>query len=156
MEPPNALTIAWTGIVNTRPAMTYISMQKSRNSYELIDQTGEFVINLVPQSMVKAADFCGVRSGRDMDKFAHCGFTPQQRAGVGAWGIEQGAINVECHVSKRIELGSQERCLSDSVGGHVDEELSDESGKLHIGRADLRAYADGAYYAVSRRIGTLG
>lgn len=156
MEHPNALTVAWTGIVNTKPAMTYISLQKSRYSYELIDQTGEFVINLVPQSMVKAADFCGVRSGRDMDKFAHCGFTPQQMTRVGAPGIEQSPINVECRVSKRIELGSHEMFLSDIVGVHVDEDLIDESGKLHIERADLTAYAHGAYYALSSRIGTFG
>ena len=156
MEHPNALTVAWTGIVNTKPAMTYISLQKSRYSYELIDQTGEFVINLVPQSMVKAADFCGVRSGRDMDKFAHCGFTPQRMTRVGAPGIEQSPINVECRVSKRIELGSHELFLSDIVGVHVDEDLIDESGKLHIERADLTAYAHGAYYVLSRRIGTFG
>ena len=156
MEHPNALTIAWTGIINTKPAMTYVSLQKSRYSYDLIGQTGEFVINLVPESLVKQTDFCGVRSGRDINKFEYCGFTAQKMAQVSAPGIEECPVNLECRVTQRIQLGTHEMFLAEILNVHVDERLIDQTGKLHIEKAHLAAYAHGAYFALGKQIGTFG
>lgn len=156
LEHPNVLTVAWTGIVNTKPAMTYISLQPSRYSYELIAQNGEFVINLVSQDLVRAADFCGVRSGRDIDKFAACSLTPQKMPHLSAPGICQCPIQMECRVQQRIALGSHEMFLANICGVLVENALMDADGKLHIARAQLAAYAHGAYYALGRQLGTFG
>ncbi len=153
---PNVLTVAWTGIVNTKPAMTYVSLQPTRYSYGLIAQSGEFVINLVPQNLVRAADFCGVRSGRDVDKFAACALTPQKMPHLSAPGICECPVQLECRVHQRIALGSHEMFLAKICGVLVEDSLMDASGKMHMERAHLAAYAHGAYYALGRQLGTFG
>lgn len=156
VEAPNLLTIAWTGIVNTRPAMTYISVRPERYSYGLIRESGEFVINLTTVGLVRAADFCGVRSGRELDKFAHCGLTPVPASEVSAPLIEQSPLSLECRVKQILPLGSHEMFLSEIVAVDVDEQLVDREGKLHLSRAGLAAYAHGEYFALGERLGTFG
>ncbi len=156
VEAPNLLTIAWTGIVNTRPAMTYISVRPERYSYGLIRESGEFVINLTTVGLVRAADFCGVRSGRELDKFAHCGLTPVPASEVSAPLIEQSPLSLECRVKQILPLGSHEMFLSEIVAVDVDEQLVDGEGELHLSRAGLAANAHGEYFALGERLGTFG
>ena len=149
VEAPNLLTI-------TRPAMTYISVRPERYSYGLIRESGEFVINLTTVGLVRAADFCGVRSGRELDKFAHCGLTPVPASEVSAPLIEQSPLSLECRVKQILPLGSHEMFLSEIVAVDVDEQLVDREGKLHLSRAGLAAYAHGEYFALGERLGTFG
>ena len=108
LEKPNVMTVAWTGIINTQPSKTYISVRKSRYSYDLIKNSGSFVINLVPSTLVKACDFCGVRSGRDIDKFKVCNLTAETSFSVDAPSIAECPLSLECRVSEIIELGSHD------------------------------------------------
>ena len=123
LEAPTLLTIAWPGIVNTRPAMTYISVRPGRFSYPLIRQSGEFVLNLTTQELVPAADFCGVRSGREVDKFAACGLTPQAASAVSAPLLAESPLSIECRVRQVLELGSHHMFLADVVAVDVEERL---------------------------------
>lgn len=156
MEKPNLFTVAWTGITNTQPPKTYISVRKSRYSYDLIKESGEFVINLTTASMVKAVDFCGVRSGRDLDKFAHCALTPIAANEVSAPMVEQCPLSIECRVTNVIELGSHDLFLADIVSVSAEEALMNESGRLMLDRADLMAYCHGEYFTLGKKIGKFG
>lgn len=156
MEKPNLFTVAWTGITNTQPPKTYISVRKSRYSYDLIKESGEFVINLTTASMVKAVDFCGVRSGRDLDKFAHCSLTPIAANEVRAPMVEECPLSIECRVTQVIELGSHDLFLADIVGVSAEETLMNESGRLMLDRADLMAYCHGEYFTLGKKIGKFG
>ncbi|MCI8649605.1 MAG: flavin reductase family protein [Anaerotruncus sp.] len=153
---PNVFTVAWTGIVNTHPAMTYISVRPERYSYSLISQSGEFVINLTTAALVRAADFCGVRSGREVDKFAACGLTAEPASQLAAPLLAQSPLSVECRVRQRIPLGTHEMFLSEIVAVDVDPSLIDDTGKLHLAKAGLAAYAHGEYFALGERLGTFG
>ena len=132
MEKPNIITVAWTGIVNSQPPMTYISVRPSRYSYELIKQSGEFVINLTPASLVRQADWCGVKSGREVDKFEACKLTPIAANQVSAPLIAECPINLECRVRSVTPLGSHDMFLADIVGVNVDEQYLDENGKPQL------------------------
>lgn len=156
VEKPNVLTVAWTGIINTIPPKTYISVRPSRCSYPLIKESGEFVINLTPASLVKAADFCGVRSGRDTDKLACCGLTAVPADEVSAPMIAECPLCMECRVTDVLPLGSHDMFLADILAVHVDEALVDEAGKLHLNRAGLAAFAHGEYFELGRKLGTFG
>lgn len=156
MDKPNLFTVAWTGITNTQPPKTYISVRKSRYSYELIKQSGEFVINLTRAEMVKAVDFCGVRSGRDIDKFAHCALTPIAASEVSAPMVEECPLSIECRVTQIIELGTHDLFLADIVSVSADETLMDESGRLMLDRANLMAYCHGEYFTLGKKIGKFG
>ena len=156
MEQPNIFTAAWTGIVNTSPAMTYLSIRPQRYSYELIARTGEFVINLTTRALVRAADFCGVRSGRDIDKFAHLQLTKLPASQVSAPLIAESPLHLECKVSQCIPLGSHEMFLANIVAVQVDDQYVDNKGQLHLERADLAAFAHGAYYGLDSCLGTFG
>ena len=155
MEHPNAITIAWTGIVCSDPAMTYISVRPSRYSYGLIKESGEFVINLVPRELAKKADFCGMYTGRKVDKFKKCALTPLKSNDVSAPTIEECPINIECKVSDIIPLGSHDMFLADILSVNVDEKMF-EGDKICINRAHLCAYAHGEYYELAKRIGKFG
>ena len=152
----NILTVAWTGTICTNPAMVYISVRPERYSYAMLRESGEFVINLTTVGLVRAADFCGVRSGRELDKFAHCGLTPVPASEVSAPLIEQSPLSLECRVKQILPLGSHEMFLSEIVAVDVDEQLVDREGKLHLSRAGLAAYAHGEYFALGERLGTFG
>lgn len=156
MEKPNLFTVAWTGITNTQPPKTYISVRKSRYSYDLIKASGEFVINLTTASMVRAVDFCGVRSGRDLDKFAHCALTPIAASEVSAPMVEECPLSIECRVTDVIELGSHDLFLADIVGVSADDTLINENGRLMLDRADLMAYCHGEYFTLGKKIGKFG
>lgn len=156
LEHPNALTIAWTGIINTHPPMTYISVRPSRCSYELIKSSGEFVINLVPSALATAVDFCGMRSGRDMDKLSLVGLTADACEQISAPLLAECPVNLECRVTQILPLGSHEMFLAEILAVHVDDSLIDSSGKLHLERANLLGFAHGEYYELGRRAGTFG
>ena len=156
LEKPNILTIAWTGIINTQPPKTYISIRPERFSYPLIRDSGEFVINLTTKPLVAAADFCGVRSGRDTDKFATCGLDAEPATQLNCPMLSQSPVSLECRVTNVLELGSHHMMLADIVAVNVDESLISKSGKLELDRAELIAFAHGAYYELGRQLGTFG
>lgn len=153
----NIITIAWTGTICSEPAMCYISVRKQRHSYEIIRRTGEFVINLTTEALAKATDWCGVRSGKDFDKFDFCGLTAEPCEHISAPAIAQSPVSIECKVKQIIELGSHDMFIAEVVGVMVDSELIDQnSGKLDLSRAGLLAYAHGEYFALGEQIGTFG
>lgn len=156
IENPNVLTVAWTGIVNTIPPMTYVSVRPSRYSYPLIQQTGEFVINLPKRNLVKAVDFCGVRSGAKVDKFKECGLTPSQASCVSAPCIAQCPLSLECKVTQEIPLGSHVMFLAEIVAVDIDETLVDEQGRWKLEDSGLLAYSHGAYFELGKQLGTFG
>ena len=156
MENPNALTVAWTGITCSDPPMTYISVRPERYSYEIIKNSGEFVINLTTGAMARATDFCGVRSGREIDKLAAAGLTAEPANGVSAPVITQSPLSLECKVRQIIPLGSHDMFLAEIVAVDVEEKLLDEAGKLHLEKAGLMAYSHGEYFAMGKKIGSFG
>ena len=156
MENSNALTVAWTGITCSDPPMTYISVRPERYSYEIIKNSGEFVINLTTGAMARATDFCGVRSGREMDKLAAAGLAAEPANGVSAPVIAQSPLSLECKVRQIIPLGSHDMFLAEIVAVDVEEKLLDEAGKLHLEKAGLMAYSHGEYFAMGKKIGSFG
>lgn len=153
----NMLTIAWTGTVCTDPPMCYISVRKERHSHALISRTGEFVINLTTERLARATDWCGVRSGRDYDKFREMGLTPLAAKHVSAPLIAESPVAIECRVKQCIELGSHDMFLAEVVGVEVDADYIDpETGKFHLDKTGLLAYSHGAYYRLGEQLGTFG
>lgn len=155
-ERDNIITIAWTGIVNTIPPKTYISVRPSRHSYEMIKKSGEFVVNLTPVSLIKTADFCGIHTGAKVDKFERCGLHKATASAVSVPLIEECPLALECKVTDVIPLGSHDMFLADVVAVDVDETLIDKAGKLHLERAGLAAFAHGEYFALGGKIGDFG
>ena len=156
MEKPNVLTIAWTGIVNSDPAMTYISVRKEWFSHSLIEQSGEFVINLTTAALIRATDLCGVKSGRDTDKFALARLTPEPASVLSCPMIAESPLSLECRVTQVLPLGSHDMFLAKIEAVDVEESLLDEKGKLHLSRCGLLAYSHGEYFAQGRRLGSFG
>ena len=156
MEKSNIVTVAWTGILNTIPPKTYISLRPSRYSYEIIKEKGEFVINLTTAELVRTADSCGVYTGRKVDKFAKYGLTKAEAFEVSAPVIGESPLSLECRVTDIVPLGSHDMFIADVVAVDVDESLLDKDGKLHLDRAHLAAFAHGEYFELGRRIGTFG
>lgn len=156
MEEHNVLTAAWTGIVNSEPPMTYVSIRPQRHSHSIIKEKGEFVINLPTEAIVKATDLCGVKSGRDVDKFALAGLTAEPSNLVAAPGIAECPISLECKVREVTHLGSHDMFLADIVAVDVDPKYVDEKGALHMEKAGLLAYAHGAYFGLGKQLGTFG
>ena len=156
VEKPNVLTVGWTGIVATHPAMTYISVRPERFSYPMIKEGGSFVINLPTEKLAKAADFCGVRSGRDVDKFAHCGLTAGAASTVSAPILNESPVNIECRVTQVLKLGSHHMFLAEITAIQVDDAIVDENGRLCLDRAGLIAYAHGEYFSLGEKLGTFG
>ena len=156
MEEHNVLTAAWTGIANSEPPMTYVSIRPQRHSHSIILEKGEFVINLPTEAIVKATDLCGVKSGRDVDKFALAGLTAEPSNLVAAPGIAECPISLECKVREVTHLGSHDMFLADIVAVDVDPKYVDEKGALHMEKAGLLAYAHGAYFGLGKQLGTFG
>lgn len=153
----NIITIAWTGTICSEPAMCYISVRKERHSYKMIKDSGEFVINLTTEALARATDWCGVRSGKDFDKFEYCNLTAERCRNVAAPAIAESPVNIECKVKQVIELGSHDMFIAEVVGVMVDDSLLDpQSGKLDLSRAGLLGYAHGEYYALGEKLGTFG
>lgn len=152
----NILTIAWTGTVCSDPPMVSISVRKSRYSHDIIRDTGEFVINLTNENLVRAADFCGVRSGRDFDKFAECHLTPGEGRTVNAPVIMESPVNIECKVTQMLELGSHDMFLAEVTCVQADERYMDSKGRFHLEDAGLTAYSHGTYFSLGKQLGTFG
>lgn len=155
-EHDNVFTVAWTGIVNTIPPKTYISVRPSRHSYGLIKKSGVFAINLTTAPLVRTADFCGVHTGAKMDKFEQCQLRKEPASAIDCPILADSPLTLECRVTDVIPLGSHDMFLADIVAVDVDESLIGEDGKLHLERAQLAAYAHGDYYELGRRIGSFG
>lgn len=156
MEKTNVLTIGWTGIVCTRPPMTYISVRPERYSHDIIKESGEFVINLTTSAMCRETDFCGVKSGKDMDKLAACGFHTVPAQKVSAPLIEECPLSLECRVTESKLLGSHTMFLAEIVGIDADEKYIDSKGKLNLQQCGLMAFAHGEYFAIGRKLGDFG
>lgn len=155
-EKPNILTIAWTGTICTNPAMLYISVRPERYSYQIIKETGEFVLNLTTEKLAKATDFCGVRSGRGLDKFEEMHLTEEPSKYIEAPGIAESPVNIECKVTQILELGSHHMFLAEVLAVHVDEKYLDDKGKFHLNDTGLMAYSHGEYRKLGEMIGTFG
>lgn len=155
-ETANLITVAWAGTICTQPPRVSISVRPTRHSYGLIKESGEFVINLPTTALAKAADWCGVKSGRDVDKFAAMGLHAAPASKVGCPLLAESPVSLECKVFQRLELGSHDLFLADVVAVDVDEALLDSAGKLHLEKAGLLAYAHGDYYALGKQLGKFG
>ena len=153
----NLVTVAWTGAVCTSPPMCYISLRPERHSYGIIRRTGEFVINLTTERMARAVDWCGVKSGRDCDKFRETGLTPAPAAAVAAPIVAEAPVSIECRVKQILPLGSHDMFLAEVVGVQVDERYVDAaSGRFEMERAGLIAYSHGEYFTLGEAIGRFG
>ena len=152
----NIITIAWTGIVNTIPPKTYISVRPSRYSHTLIKESGVFAINLTTKDLTRSADWCGVYTGAKVDKFARCKLTKETATEIDCPLIAESPLSLECRVTDIIPMGSHDMFLADIVAVDVDEALIDEKGKLRLERAGLVAYAHGDYFELGKRIGNFG
>ena len=152
----NVLTVAWTGIVNTVPPKTYVSIRPKRHSYEILKKHMEFTVNLPTAALVRSVDSCGVYTGAKMNKFERFGLTPEAGSTVKAPVIAECPLSLECRVTDVIPLGSHDMFLADVVAVDVDESLVDESGKLRLDRAGLLAFAHGEYFTLGDKLGTFG
>jgi Conserved protein/domain typically associated with flavoprotein oxygenases, DIM6/NTAB family len=156
MEKSNIITIAWNGILNTIPPIAYISVRPERYSYNIIKESGEFIINLSTAAMIKHVDYCGVYSGNKNDKFQKCNFTKYKSNNVSCPAIGESPLSLECKVRDIVPLGSHHMFTADIVGMLVNENLIDENGKLHLENADLAAFGHGEYYRLGKKIGYFG
>ena len=155
-EKPNIVTVAWTGTICSDPAMVSISVRPERYSHDIIEETGEFVINLVTKDLTYATDYCGVRSGRDVDKFKEMNLTPLPSKMIDAVGIEESPVNIECKVVDVKKLGSHDMFIAEVVNVTVDDRYMDESNKFNLNDSDLVAYSHGEYFTLGEKIGTFG
>lgn len=155
-EKPNIITVAWAGTVCTNPAMLSISVRPERYSYDIIKETKEFVVNLTTKELTYATDYCGVRSGRDVDKFKEMKLTPQPSQKIKAVGIAESPVNIECKVVEIKELGSHHLFLAEVVGVTVEDSYMDEKGKFHLNDIGLVAYSHGEYFELGEKLGKFG
>ena len=156
MECSNIITIGWTGILSTVPPRTYISVRPQRHSYKMLKDKGEFVINLTPSNLTKEADYCGIYTGKKVDKFAKCKLTKVKGTQVDAPMIDECPVSIECKVTDIIPLGSHDMFMADIVAVNVDENLFDKDDKMHLDKANLVAYAHGEYFELGKKIGKFG
>ena len=152
----NIITVAWTGIINTIPPKTYISVRPSRHSYKLIRERGEFAINLTTEKLVRSADFCGIYTGAKVNKFEKCDLHKEEASEISCPLIAESPLSLECKVTDVIELGSHHMFLADIVAVDVDESLINADGKLCLDRAHLAAFAHGEYFALGEKLGYFG
>lgn len=152
----NLITIAWTGTVCSEPPMTYISIRPNRHSYQLIKRSGEFVINLATAKLVRPLDYCGVRSGKDINKFQHLKLSPAKASQVSAPLLLESPVNIECRVTKVVPLGSHDMFLAKVLCVHVDKKLVNKRGALNLEKAGLLAYSHGKYYELGKYLGYFG
>jgi len=153
---PNLITIAWAGTVCTNPPMISISVRPERHSYNIIKQTGEFVVNIPSVKQAHATDWCGVVSGRDHDKFEKAGLTPAPSLKVECPVVAECPVNIECRVTRTLELGSHVMFLAEVVAVQASSELIDGKGKLCLEKAGLIAYVHGEYFALGQTLGHFG
>ena len=156
MEKSNIITVAWTGILNTNPAMCYISVRPERYSHNIIKENGEFAINLTTRQLAYATDWCGVKSGRDVDKFKEMKLTKERANIIKAPLIKECPVSVECKVKEIVPLGSHDMIVAEIVAIDADEKYINEKGAFDISKCDLIAYANGGYYPLESKIGKFG
>lgn len=156
LENPNIMTAAWTGTICTKPTMVYVSIRPSRYSYELIKKSGEFVINVPTVELAKAVDLCGVKSGRNVNKFALTGLTALKCQTISAPQIAQSPISIECRVCEIKSLGSHDVFMAEVLAVNVDDEYINGKQTLDLQKAGLLAYAHGFYYSLGKKIGKFG
>ena len=156
MEKSNIMTVAWTGIINTNPAMCYISVRPERYSYNLIKESNEFVINLTNEKLAFATDWCGVRSGAKYDKFKEMKLTKEKANHVKCPIIKESPVAIECRVKEIRELGSHHMFVAEVLSIDADEKYIDDKGAFDISKCNLIAYANGGYYCLGRKIGKFG
>ncbi len=152
----NIITVAWAGIINTHPPKVSISVRPNRHSYGLIKDSGEFVVNLTPEHLIRAADYCGMYTGAKVDKFAATGLHKEEAQVVACPIIEECPLSLECRVTDVIPQGTHDLFLAEVVAVNADEALLDDSGKLRMERAKLAAFAHGEYFALGKSIGKFG
>jgi flavin reductase (DIM6/NTAB) family NADH-FMN oxidoreductase RutF len=152
----NIITVSWAGTVCTDPAMTYVSIRPERHSYNLIKDSGEFVINLTTEDLARAADYCGVRSGRDVDKFKEAGLTQERASMVKCPIIKESPVNIECRVEQIVKLGSHDMFLAKVVSVDVDEDYIDDKGKFHLEDSKPICYSHGQYFGLKKPLGHFG
>lgn len=155
-EKPNIITVAWAGTICTNPAMLSISVRPERYSYDIIKESGEFVVNLVTKELVFAADYCGVKSGRDVDKFQEMKLHCAAGRIVKAPGIEESPVNIECKVREIKELGSHHMFISEVVSVNIEDGYMDETGKFNLNQSDLSVYSHGEYFCIGEKLGKFG
>lgn len=153
---PNIITVAWAGTICTNPPMLSISVRPERYSYHMIEKSGEFVVNLTTEPLVRATDYCGVRSGREVDKFKEMHLTPLPSREVAVPGIAESPVNIECRVREIKELGSHNMIIADVVAVTIDDTYMDEKGKFHLNNTDLVTYSHGEYFLLGKKLGTFG
>lgn len=156
MEKSNIITVAWTGIINSDPAMVYISVRQSRYSYNIIKENKEFAINLTTKNLAYATDWCGVKSGANVDKFKEMHLTKQKANFIKCPLIKESPVSIECKVEKIIDLGSHTMFMARVLSIDADEKYIDEKGAFDISKCDLIAYANGGYYQLGKKIGKFG
>lgn len=152
----NIITVAWAGTVCTNPPMVSVSVRPERHSYRMLKETGEFVINLTTEKLAFATDYCGVKSGRDVDKFKEMHLTKEMADQVQVPMIRESPVNIECRVTECQELGSHHMFLAKVLAVHVDEEYLDEKGKFDLNAANLLAYSHGEYFSLGKKLGRFG
>lgn len=152
----NIITAAWTGNICSDPAMTYVSVRPERFSYHMIEETQCFVINLTTKGLAKATDYCGVRSGRNVNKWKETGLTPEKADHIPAPLIGESPVNIECQVVNHLDLGSHTMFIAKVLAVHVEEAYMDEKGKFDLTAAGLMAYAHGEYLELGKKIGAFG
>ena len=155
-EKPNIITAAWCGTTSSTPAMLYVSIRPERYSHGIISETKEFVVNLVNRDLVFATDYCGVKSGRDVDKYKEMNLTPLPSKQIAAPGIEESPVNLECRVVDIKSLGSHDMFLAEVVGVTVDDHYMDETGKFNLNQTGLVAYSHGEYFELGEKLGKFG
>ena len=156
MEESNIITVAWTGILNTDPAMVYISVRPSRYSYEIIKNQGEFVINLTTKDLAKSTDWCGCRSGKDYDKFKEMNLTKEKANFIKCPLIKESPVSVECRVKEIRELGTHHMFVAEVLSIDADDKYIDENGAFDISKCELISYANGGYYTQGEKLGKFG
>lgn len=155
-EKPNIITVAWAGTICSDPAMVSISIRPERYSHAIIKETKEFVINLTNKDIVRATDYCGVRSGKDVDKYKQMKLTPSKSTVVKAPGIEESPVNIECKVKDIISLGTHDMFIAEVVAVTVDDKYMNESGRFELNSSGLVAYSHGEYFELGKKLGTFG
>ena len=155
-EKPNIITVAWAGTICSDPAMVSISVSPERYSYDIIKETKEFVINLTTKDIVKATDYCGVRSGRDVDKFKEMNLTAIKSQKVNAPSIAESPVNIECKVKKIEHLGTHDMFIAEVVAVTVDDKYMNENGRFELNSSGLVTYSHGEYFELGKKLGTFG
>ena len=156
MENSNIITVAWTGILNTNPATVYISVRPTRYSYNLIKEQGEFVINFTTKDLVRQTDWCGVKSGKDVDKFKEMKLHKEKANFVKCPMIKESPVSVECKVREIVKMGSHDVFIADVLAINASKEYIDKKGAFDISKCDLIAYTNGGYYLLGKKLGKFG